>query len=161
MVNRLVIYDSAGVYFPATFAPELFTPADAAGLNHLMAMLTPKPIKMPEFAAKDALRKLQRNAWVIDRSMASMTNGRDLLDFQLYRISQPMLIVWGAQDELIPLSAGEKIHKDVPQSVLNVMDGCGHLAPAQCARPVIASTVEFLQAQPPMRGGEKTFPAEH
>ncbi len=161
MVNRLMIYDSAGLYFPATFEAELFTPVDVAGLNHLMAMLTPKPIRMPEFAAKAALRKLQRNAWVIDRSMASMTNGRDLLDFQLYRISQPMLIVWGAQDELIPLSVGEKIHHDVPQSVLNVVDGCGHLAPAECARPVLAGTVEFLQAQPPMRGGEKTFPAEH
>ena len=157
MVDRLVIYDSAGVYFPATFAAELFTPTDAAGLNHLMTMLTPKPIKLPEFAAKDAIRRLRRNGWVIDRSMASMMRGRDLLDFQLYRISQPMLIVWGAQDELIPLAVGEKIHQDVPQSVLDVVEGCGHLAPAECARPVLAATVRFLQAEPPMKG--RTFPA--
>ena len=44
----------------------------------------------------------------------------------------------------------------VPQSVLNVVDGCGHLAPAECAAPVVESTVEFLRAEPPMRGGEKT-----
>jgi pimeloyl-ACP methyl ester carboxylesterase len=157
-VDRLIIYDSAGVYFPATFAAELFTPVDAAGLNHLMAMLTPKPRAMPAFAVKDVVRKLQENAWVIDRSMASMTNGRDLLDFQLYRISQPMLIVWGAQDTLIPLAVGERIHKGVPQSVLHVVEGCGHLAPAECARPVIASTVDFLRAEPPMKGAEKTFP---
>ena len=157
MVDRLAIYDSAGVYFPATFAAELFTPADVAGLNRLMGMLTPKPIKMPSFAATDAVRKLQGNAWVIDRSMASMTNGRDLLDFQLHRISQPMLIVWGAQDRLIPLSVGERIHKSVPQSVMRVVEGCGHLAPAECAKPVIASTVEFLDAQPPIESGEKTL----
>jgi pimeloyl-ACP methyl ester carboxylesterase len=159
MVDRLVIYDSAGVYFPATWEPELFTPADVIGVKKLIAILTPKPRPLPGFAAEAALRKLEKNAWVIRRSMAAMRNGRDLLDFRLYQISQPMLIVWGAQDELIPLSAGEAIHKSVRQSVLNIVEGCGHLAPAECPRPVIEGTVEFLKAEPPMRGGEKTFPA--
>jgi pimeloyl-ACP methyl ester carboxylesterase len=159
MVDRLVIYDSAGVYFPATWDPELFTPGDVVGVKKLIAMLTPKPRPLPNFAAEAALRKLQKNAWVIRRSMKAMTNGRDLLDFRLYQISQPMLIVWGAQDELIPLSAGEAIHKSVPQSVLDVVEGCGHLAPAECPRPVIEGTVDFLKAQPAMRGGERTFPA--
>jgi pimeloyl-ACP methyl ester carboxylesterase len=159
MVDRLVIYDSAGVYFPATWEPELFTPADVVGVTKLIAMLTPKPRPLPNFAAEAALRKLGTNAWVIRRSMTAMTNGRDLLDFRLYQISQPMLIVWGAQDELIPLSAGERIHKSVPQSVLNIVEGCGHLAPAECAGPVTEGTVEFLKAQPPMRGGEKTLAA--
>ncbi len=159
MVDRLVIYDSAGVYFPATWEPELFTPGDVVGVKKLIAMLTPKPRPLPNFAAEAALRKLERNAWVIRRSMTAMTNGRDLLDFRLYQISQPMLIVWGAQDELIPLSAGEAIHKSVPQSVLNIVEGCGHLAPAECPRPVIEGTVEFLKAEPPLRGGVKTFAA--
>jgi pimeloyl-ACP methyl ester carboxylesterase len=159
MVDRLVIYDSAGVYFPATWDPELFTPGDVVGVEKLIAMLTPKPRQLPNFAAEAALRKLEKNAWVIRRSMKAMTNGRDLLDFRLYQISQPMLIVWGAQDELIPLSAGEAIHKNVPQSVLNIVEGCGHLAPAECPRPVIEGTVDFLKAEPAMRGGERTFPA--
>jgi pimeloyl-ACP methyl ester carboxylesterase len=161
MVDRLMIYDSAGIYFPATFGPELFTPSDTAGVRKLIAILTPKPREMPEFAARAALRKLQKNAWVLNRSTASMLNGHDLLDFRLHDIRQPMLIVWGAQDELIPLSAGEVIHQGVPQSVLAVVQGCGHLAPAECSKPVIESTVEFLKAEPPMRGGEKTFPANY
>jgi pimeloyl-ACP methyl ester carboxylesterase len=161
MVDRLMIYDSAGTYFAATWEPELFTPNDVAGVGKLVAMLSPKPRTMPNFVAEAALRKLQRNAWVLRRSMTSMTSGRDLLDFRLYQISQPMLIVWGAQDELIPLPVGEAIHEKVPQSVLDVIDGCGHLAPSECPQPVIAGTVEFLKAEPPMRGGEKTFPKAH
>ena len=161
MVDRLIIYDSAGTYFPATFGPELFTPGDVAGVKKLMAILSPKPRPMPNFAAEAVVRKLQGNAWVVNRSTASMIRGRDLLDFRLYKISQPMLIVWGAQDELIPLSVGETIHTSVPQSVLDIVEGCGHLAPAECARPVIEGTVEFLRAEPPMRGGVRTFPAEH
>jgi pimeloyl-ACP methyl ester carboxylesterase len=158
MVDRLVIYDSAGIYFPATFGPELFTPDDVAGVKKLYGMLSPKPYNLPNFAAEAAVRKLQANAWVLRRSMKAMTSGKDLLDFRLYKLSQPMLIVWGAEDELIPLSVGETIHKSVPQSVLDIVEGCGHLAPAECATPVIQGTVEFLRAEPPMRGGEKIFP---
>ncbi|WP_433972411.1 alpha/beta fold hydrolase [Tunturiibacter lichenicola] len=159
MVDRLIVYDSAGVYFPATFGPELFTPSDPAGVRRLIAMLTPISRKVPDFAAEAMVRKLQANAWVVNRSTASMINGRDLLDFRLHNISQPMLIVWGSKDELIPLASGETIHRNVPQSVLNIIEGCGHLAPEECSVPVIESTVEFLRAEPPMRGGEKMFPA--
>jgi pimeloyl-ACP methyl ester carboxylesterase len=159
MVDRLMVYDSAGIYFPATFEADLFTPHDTAGVRKLMAMLTPRPRSIPEFAARAVLRKLRRNAWVLDRSTASMTSGRDLLDFRLHNIHQPMLIVWGAEDELIPLPSGEVIHQAVPQSVLDVIAGCGHLAPAECPKPVIAATVEFLKGEPPMSGGKKIFPS--
>jgi pimeloyl-ACP methyl ester carboxylesterase len=158
MVDRLVIYDSAGIYFPAAWGPDLFTPNDVAGVKELMALLSPKPRPLPNFAAEAALRKLQGNAWVLRRSMSSMTTGRDLLDFRLYEMKPPMLIVWGAQDELIPLSVGERIHESVPQSVLDVVEGCGHLAPAECAVPVIEGTVDFLRSEPPMKGGGRTFP---
>jgi pimeloyl-ACP methyl ester carboxylesterase len=158
MVDRLVIYDSAGIYFPATFQPDLFTPNDVAGVKRLFAILSPRPYTTPQFASEAAVRKLQEHAWVLHRSISSMLNGKDLLDFRLYKISQPMLIVWGSKDDLIPLSVGEAIHKSVPQSVLNVIEGCGHLAPGECAPPVTDSTVEFLQSEPPMKGGEKTVP---
>jgi pimeloyl-ACP methyl ester carboxylesterase len=159
MVDRLIIYDSAGTYFPATWGADLFTPSDVAGVTKLIAMLSPKPHPLPNFAAEAALRKLAGNAWVLRRSMTSMRSGRDLLDFRLHKISQPMLIVWGARDELIPLSVGEAIHQSVPQSVLNIIAGCGHLAPAECPRPVVEGTVEFLRSEPPMRGGQKIFPS--
>ena len=160
MVDRLVVYDSAGVYFPATFGPELFTPKDEAGVRTLMAMLSPKPKDLPDFAVKAVLRRLQGNAWVIHRSLAAMTNGRDLLDFRLHDMEEPTLIVWGAQDRLIPLSVGETMHERIPNSVLEVVEGCGHLAPLECAKPVVESTVDFLRAEPPMQGGEKDFAVE-
>jgi pimeloyl-ACP methyl ester carboxylesterase len=160
LVDRLVVYDSAGVYFPATFDATLFVPADAAGVRHLMAMLSPKPAALPDFAAEAALRKLQSNGWVINRSVASMQSGRDLLDFRLHNIKRPTLVVWGSADELIPLSVGESIHAGIPGSVMNVMEGCGHLAPAECWKPVLDATVTFLKAEPAISGGEKVFPVE-
>ena len=125
LVDRLVVYDTAGIYFPATFNASLFTPTDSAGLNRLIDILTPDPKPLPAFAARAAIRKLQANAWVLDRSVDSMIGGHDLLDFQLYQIHVPVLIVWGQQDQLIPLAVGESIHHRIPGSSLFVVQGCG------------------------------------
>lgn len=157
LVNRLVVYDSAGIYFPANFGAELFVPTTSEGLTHLMQILSPHPRPMPQFVERAVLRKLADNSWVIQRSMAAMTNGRDLLDFRLHQMQPPMLIVWGSADQLIPLDVGRKIHESVPGSVLNVVEGCGHLAPLECSQPIVEATDAFLKSQPPMQGGERTI----
>jgi len=158
LVNRVVVYDSAGTYFPATWEPDLFSPTDVAGVHRLLAALSPKSISMPDFAARAVVRKLQANKWVIQRSLMSMIDGRDLLDFRLHNITEPTLVVWGAHDDLIPLSTGRKMHDSIPHSSMDVMEGCGHLAPAECAKPVIEGTIRFLRADPPIEGVERTFP---
>jgi pimeloyl-ACP methyl ester carboxylesterase len=154
MVDRLVVYDSAGIYFPATFGPELFVPVDEAGISRLVKILSPVPRVIPNFAARAMLRKFRTNGWVIDRSMSAMTNGKDLLDFRLHEMKQPTLVVWGSRDDLIPLSVGKKIHDLIPNSSLLVVDGCGHLAPSECSLPVAKGTVDFLKAEQPLLGKE-------
>ncbi|HMF53282.1 MAG TPA: alpha/beta hydrolase [Edaphobacter sp.] len=163
MVDRLVVYDSAAIYFPADFGAELFVPTDAPGLFRLAAALSPEPNPnprpLPDFVVRAVLRKFAENGWVIDRSMAAMTNGRDLLDFRLSEIHQPTLIVWGAEDHLIPLEVGRRIHEGIPGSTLSILEGCGHLAPLECWQTATETTEKFLHAQPPLPGGERTYPA--
>jgi pimeloyl-ACP methyl ester carboxylesterase len=160
LVQRLVIYDSAGIYFPATFDASLFIPADEAGLFHLTEMLDPNPKHLPPFVARAAIRKLQRNGWIIRRAVGSMANGRDLLDFRLAGLDRPTLIVWGSKDVLIPLSVGETMHRLIPHSSIDVIQGCGHLAPGQCANAALEGTVDFLKAPQPVDGVGRTLP-EH
>ena len=50
----------------------------------------------------------------------------------------PTLIIWGRQDAVIPLSAGEAYHKAISGSKLAVLDQCGH-------RPEIEKTAEFVK----------------
>ncbi len=160
LVDRLVVYDSAGVYFEAADDADLFTPQDVAGVSKLMAVLSPRPLKLPGFVARDVLQRNRGMAWVIRRSVAAMMDGRDLLDFKLQGISRPTLVVWGSRDDLIPLAAGERIHRGIPDSSIDVLEGCGHLAPAECWRPVLQGTVDFLRAEPVPKGVRRVFPAE-
>jgi pimeloyl-ACP methyl ester carboxylesterase len=158
LVNRLVLYDSAGIYFPPTFDASLFIPADEAGLFHLTEMLDPNPQHFPPFVARDVVKKLQGNGWIVRRAVGSMVDGRDLLDFRLARLNRPTLIVWGSKDVLIPLSVGETMHRLIPHSSLDVIQGCGHLAPRQCTHSALTGTVDFLNALQPLEGIERTLP---
>ncbi len=125
----------------------------------MLGMLTPRSMAMPDWAARAVVRRLQKNAWVVDRSVASMEGGRDLLEFRVHDLREPTLIVWGSKDELIPLAAGERIHAAVPQSHLAVIEGCGHLAPVECSRRVLAATIGFLRSEPAQAGGVTRYPA--
>ena len=156
LVHRLVLYDSAGVYFPPTYDLSLFTPSDSPGLAHLTSMLSPHPQTWPAFVQRAALRRVRSKAWVINRSLDSMFAGKDLLDFRLDKIEAPVLLVWGKQDTLIPPSVGETMHRNIRGSSLLLMDGCGHLAPAECTRPVLHGTLTFLHAPTPIRNAELT-----
>ena len=145
MVNRLVLLDSAGVYFPLEYETSLFTPTDAAGLNTLMSRLTPKKVKLPKFIARDFLRRGAKNAWVLQRTLAAMKTGKDLMEFRLGEIKAPTAVLWGAQDELIPPAAGRKIAAGVAGAVFVPIEGCGHLAPVECVSQVLPATVDFLR----------------
>ncbi|WP_263384183.1 alpha/beta fold hydrolase [Granulicella arctica] len=158
MVDRLAVYDSAGTYFAAVLPPNLFTPNDVDGVKRLFDVLEPEPRTVPAFIERDSLHKLQKNSWIINRSLSSMISGRYLLDFRLGSLKQPMLIMWGGADHLIPPAVGEEIHKAVTHSVFGLVEGCGHLAPAECSKPFLEGTIAFLKSQPPMSSGETTYP---
>jgi pimeloyl-ACP methyl ester carboxylesterase len=158
MVNRLVLDDSAGLKYQVSFDKVAFVPTDAAGVNRLIALLSPDPHPMPNFVMRATLRKFRHNGKIIQLSMDSMLSGWDLLDGRLSKITQPTLIVWGTEDKLIPTAIGERMHREIPNSVFDGIVGCGHLAPAECAKPVLAGTIQFLKAQPPMLRGEQMLP---
>ncbi len=49
----------------------------------------------------------------------------------------PTLLIWGAQDSIVPVSAGEVYHQSISGSRLEVIDDCGH-------RPDIEKPDEFV-----------------
>ena len=92
---------------------------------------------------------------VVDKSMAAMVGGHDSLEGQFTKLKQPLLIVWGGIDGLTPLAMGRALHSAVPQSELDVVEGCGHLAPKTCSLRVAGATADFLKTNPAPSGGER------
>jgi pimeloyl-ACP methyl ester carboxylesterase len=144
-IRRLLLIDSAGIALKPDWNTALFTPTTAVELAQLDELLMPHPPSVPGFVADDILRISKENGWVVHRALASMLSGQDTTDSLLPNLKMPVLIVWGAVDHITPLSEGQTIHKLIPQSQMEVIDGCGHLAPEQCVAQIGPIVVSFLR----------------
>jgi pimeloyl-ACP methyl ester carboxylesterase len=144
-VRKLFLFDSAGIALKPDWDTALFTPTTAVELSQLEELLMPHPPTVPGFVADDILRISKENAWVVHRALATMLSGQDTTDSLLPHLKMPVLIVWGAVDHITPLSEGQTIHKLIPQSQLEVIEGCGHLAPEQCVTQIGPRVVGFLR----------------
>lgn len=157
MVDRVVVYDAAGVRagMPApgnTF--DINTPED---VDRLVAKMEPEAKPLPRFVARDAVRRFQENEPITQRYLTSMTGGKDLLDDKLSQLTSPLLIVWGSEDKLTPLAVGQAMHSMVKTSELDVLEGCGHLSPLICDVRAASATADFLKSNPVPQGGERTL----
>lgn len=144
-IKRLMLFDSAGLYMRPDWDTKLFTPISPAEIEKLDKLLMPHPPNLPDFVARDIVRVSREHAWIIHRSLDTMMQGRETTDALLPKLRMPVLIVWGELDQITPLSEGQKIHGLIPHSQMDVVRGCGHLAPNECATAIGPPVVRFLQ----------------
>lgn len=161
VIDRVVVYDSAGLRFNLPYPASVFHPQTTDDVQRLFTLMDPERKPLPLFVRRDLLRSMQEGQWVVDRNLASMLTGRDLLDGKLASLPEPLLIVWGNDDRLIPLSVGEQMHQLVPKSELDILEGCGHLSAGFCAGRAAQATVDFLKADPPPQGSVRTLRQMH
>lgn len=161
VIDRVVVYDAAGLRFDLPYANTIFDPKSTDDVQRLFSQMEPTAPPIPLYVGRDMLRSMQAKQWVIDRNLSSMFKGDDLLDDKLAGLQEPLLILWGGDDRLIPLSVAQRMHQLVPRSELDVLEGCGHLAPARCAGRSSQATVDFLKATPPPEGSVRILRSMH
>lgn len=65
---------------------------------------------------------------------------------RLHRLKQvPTLVIWGREDAIVPVSAGEAYQKAIPGSQLKVIDGCGHYPEIEQADAFVVCVEDFLR----------------
>jgi pimeloyl-ACP methyl ester carboxylesterase len=159
LVKRLMLFDSAGMKFQLSFDQAIFTPQTSEQVDQLMAEVTPNAPRLPQFVKADYIRKTKRYGWVTQRALASMTTGADDLDEKFSALKMPVLLVWGKQDVMTPLSLGESMHRAAPQSILAIYDGCGHIAVVTCITQIAPTVLNFLSGAGPEPGKTIEVPA--
>lgn len=76
---------------------------------------------------------------------------RERLTIDLRKIEPPTLVVWGEEDALIPLRAGEKAAERIPGAELVTLPDCGHLPMEECPGAFLEAVLGFLQRGPEAR----------
>jgi pimeloyl-ACP methyl ester carboxylesterase len=68
----------------------------------------------------------------------------EFIEKNLHAIVKPTLILWGENDKYLPLSLGERIHKDITGSKMERIPNCGHFVPEDHPELVTKIIAEFL-----------------
>jgi pimeloyl-ACP methyl ester carboxylesterase len=60
-------------------------------------------------------------------------------------IRQPTMLVWGDEDDHIPLESAFKLRDAIPKAKLIVFRNCGHLPPAESPEKFVEAVAEFCK----------------
>jgi pimeloyl-ACP methyl ester carboxylesterase len=156
-VDRLILVDAAGYRFESGSVPLGFRVAGMPALQPLMRNLLPpglmdKSIRSvygdparvsPELVAHytDMARR-EGNRAALRQRLIQRNTGReaDIRDLKL-----PTLILWGAQDRLIPPDYGRRFAQDIAGSKLVMFDALGHVPQEEDPAATLVPVREFLR----------------
>ena len=71
--------------------------------------------------------------------------GQFPIEQDLNKISVPALIIWGADDALIPIEAGRKMNSLIKGSKLVIVERCGHVPQEELPERVFAEMTKFME----------------
>jgi pimeloyl-ACP methyl ester carboxylesterase len=91
---------------------------------------------------KDGVRAL------LDAGRQVVPEGIDELSQRFGEISVPVLLMWGRQDRVVPLSIGERLAHDLPHARLEILERCGHLPPEELPEQSWQLVASFLEGNP-------------
>jgi pimeloyl-ACP methyl ester carboxylesterase len=148
-VNRMVLVNAAGLRLRDVPMGEIFLASPAESRELLFADprgpiamaaipdTPPPPDRMVLILkGREAAARLLWNPHVRYRKLMS----------RLDRIRTPTLVVWGAQDRLLPLAYGQAYERGIPGATLVTIEGCGHLPPVEAPERFADAVLGFLRS---------------
>lgn len=157
-VNRLVLVDAIGYPLQSTSVPLGFRLAQIGWLKPVMSQLLPR--RMIEASVRNVYADPSKvTPELVDRyyELTLRAGNRDSLTRRIQlretdalsaglvkTIRQPTLILWGAQDKLIPKPSGQRFHQDIAGSQYVVFEGLGHVPQEEDPQRSVAEVLKFL-----------------
>ncbi len=123
------ILDIFQLMAPAELAATVLDPENTPEFDQLYGGIGPAAFELWE----DARAETARLAWVPYMHNPSLPHLLGVID------KLPTLLVWGREDQVVPLSAGEVYNKSIAGSKLVALNKSGH-------RPEIEQSAEFVRA---------------
>jgi pimeloyl-ACP methyl ester carboxylesterase len=151
-VSRLVLVDAVGLWIDATPIGEIFgsTPPELARMlfhdqQHPIAQMlnalenladVPEEFAYQQIKALESAAKVGWNPYLHDPK----------LEGRLRRVTAPTLVLWGAEDGVVPRAYGERYRDRIQGARLEVIEQCGHLPAIERPGDFAAAVLRFLAA---------------
>lgn len=156
-VDKLILVDATGYAFEPEHIPVGFQAARIPVFNRISEFLTPRNVV--EQSVKDVYADPSRvTGALVDRYFEMLTRegnrralnlrlrqiATDLAPERISTLKMPTLILWGAQDRLVPPVNAQHFHHDIAGSQLVVLPGLGHVPQEEDAQASVAPVRAFL-----------------
>ncbi|MFM2312748.1 MAG: 4,5:9,10-diseco-3-hydroxy-5,9, 17-trioxoandrosta(10),2-diene-4-oate hydrolase [Cyanobacteriota bacterium] len=106
---------------------KLLNPSTQAQVRQLLVLaLYDQEIAQAEETVDYVFTVASNSGYVNERIVELFKQGEDTLDGKLSTLNHPTLILWGRQDQLTPVSLGERFQAELPNSQLIVFEECAH-----------------------------------
>jgi pimeloyl-ACP methyl ester carboxylesterase len=79
---------------------------------------------------------------LLDAPRAEGVGDEDLATFDF-----PVLLLWGEDDEVVPVAVAEELNDAIPTSTLGLLPGCGHDLTDEAAATIAPMILEYLRAR--------------
>jgi pimeloyl-ACP methyl ester carboxylesterase len=155
MVDKMILVDATGYPNKASSEPVAFRIAKAPVLKNLFKFITPR------FVAKSSVENVYADKSLVTDKLIDRYfeltlragNRQAFLDRfearndstaynRIGSIETPTLILWGEEDQLIPVESAYRFHEDLPNGTLVVLPNLGHVPmeenPAESLKPVLS-----------------------
>ena len=161
MVTKLILIDAAGYPIASKSVPIAFSLAKIPIINKLLTFITPRFLvrasvenvyfdssKVTDLVVERyfnlTLRSGNRKAFVDRLQIPKDTNTYKNINY----IQQPTLILWGAEDLLIPVENAYKFQEDLPNNTLVILENTGHTPMEESPLESLAPVISFLKTAP-------------
>lgn len=160
-VTKLILIDASGYPIASKSVPIAFSLARIPVINKLLTFITPRFLvrssvenvyfdssKVTDLVVERyfnlTLRAGNRKAFV-DR----LKIPKDTSTYRFIKsIQQPTLILWGAEDLLIPVENAYKFQEDLPNNTLVILENTGHTPMEESPLESLAPVISFLKTSP-------------
>jgi pimeloyl-ACP methyl ester carboxylesterase len=147
-VRRLWIADAPGLWVDEQPLPDLFRiMQDREQTRRLLfhdpdsymakMVIQDTPDEQRMLAAYQNMTVLARLVW--ERPYDPKLAGR------LHRVRCPTLLLWGADDRLVPPAYGEAYRRHLPHAEWRLLPDCGHVPMFECEREFVEAVANFCK----------------
>jgi len=143
--THLILEDAAGhtpLHAVLQRIPIAGNLADAAGVA---VVFYDKSRVTPELIRENFALKLKANDGMTERLLvANPEVDKEVVGEKLAGITIPTLVVWGGNDELVPLADGKDYAAKIPGAKLVIVPECGHAPSAEKPKEFVEAVEGFL-----------------
>ncbi len=149
--DRLILVDAGGLGHKPPEAQDAairlaLSPSSLAGTRAVLSLVFFNQALVTDSAVRASYtsRVSSGAGYTVHMFMNNPVTEAETVGRRLGGIKIPTLVVWGAEDRLVPLAEGREYAAAIPGAELAIIPKCGHVPPAERPAEFVAVAGKFL-----------------